>query len=381
MKPFALFMLAAFAGDLVLSKNVVDYILEADENVHIDLKDDEILVGDIKVNKNQWDTIHGKVKENVNHNSIVGDLYKWQSPKIPYVSTLSGAWQGALDAAIKEYQEKTCLKFVRRTDERDYIEFVMKSGCWSYVGRQGNKQQISLGNGCQWRSTAVHEIKHALGWWHEQSRKDRDDYVIINRDNIYDGMAYNFDKNEMDDRYSGPYDYASVMHYSKTAFSKNGLPTIVEKKKLPNGMTDFGQDWNGGLSEIDAEEVNAKYCSGKVTTTTTTRRTTPRTTTPRTTKRTTPRTTKQPEGDCIVYRPKSECVNQHVFCKSLRGWCGRNCWVRENCAETCNANFSRYCQRWVEKGYCETKKWVRRRCPQECGLVVCYEDNDDQEWW
>ena len=56
---------------------------------------------------------------------------------------------------------------------------------------------------------------HALGMWHTHQRPDRDDYVIIEWDNIAYGAEYNFDKLQIqittDD---APYDYGSVMHYS-----------------------------------------------------------------------------------------------------------------------------------------------------------------------
>ena len=37
----------------------------------------------------------------------------------------------------------------------------------------------------------MHEIFHALGRWHEQSRPDRDLYVEIHEDNIQSGMYNN----------------------------------------------------------------------------------------------------------------------------------------------------------------------------------------------
>ena len=56
--------------------------------------------------------------------------------------------------------------------------------CFSMIGRQGGKQQISLGNGCGQIGVAIHEIMHALGFFHEQSRRDRDNYITINFGNI-----------------------------------------------------------------------------------------------------------------------------------------------------------------------------------------------------
>ena len=51
-----------------------------------------------------------------------------------------------------------------RTTETDYIEVIRGSGCWSYVGKQGGKQQLSLKQGCAYDvGTPAHEFMHAIG--------------------------------------------------------------------------------------------------------------------------------------------------------------------------------------------------------------------------
>uniref|UniRef100_A0A8B9LCU7 Metalloendopeptidase n=1 Tax=Astyanax mexicanus TaxID=7994 RepID=A0A8B9LCU7_ASTMX len=126
--------------------------------------------------------------------------------------------------------------------------------CYSSVGRTGGKQVVSLSTrGCVYHGIVQHELNHALGFYHEHTRSDRDRYVTINWQNIDPTMQYNFNK-ENTNNLNTPYDYSSVMHYGKTAFTINGLNTITP---IPDASVQIGQRVD--LSVIDIQRINTLY--------------------------------------------------------------------------------------------------------------------------
>lgn len=86
--------------------------------------------------------------------------------------------------------------------------------------------------GCAYVGIVEHELMHALGFWHEQSRTDRDRFIQINWRNIQSGMEHNFEKyTQREIQFLGEgYDYRSIMHYGSHAFAKGSQPTIVPLK-------------------------------------------------------------------------------------------------------------------------------------------------------
>ncbi|CAH1408287.1 unnamed protein product [Nezara viridula] len=198
-------------------------------------------------------------------NGLKATSARWPGGRVPYVigASFSSHDLSMIEAAIQEYHKRTCVRFVPRSSEMDYIVITSgPTGCWSSVGRIGGAQELNLQSpGCLVKKgTVMHEMMHALGFLHEQNRWERDQYVTVNFQNIQPGRESNFDKAKKSDTDSMgiSYDYKSVMHYSANAFSSNGQPTIVPKQP---GI-ELGQRDNA--SKQDIQKIRRMYRCKKV---------------------------------------------------------------------------------------------------------------------
>nr|XP_056716063.1 astacin-like metalloendopeptidase [Euleptes europaea] len=180
--------------------------------------------------------------------------------QIPYVisHTYDKSSVKIIQEAFEDFAKFTCIKFIPYSYQRDFISIVPLSGCFSSVGRTGGMQVVSLAPAClrRGKGVALHEFMHVLGFWHEHCRADRDKYISISWNDILTGFEINFMKS-WNTNMLVDYDYSSVMHYGRNAFSMTGLPTIIP---LSSSHAFLGQRWN--LSRSDVARVNKLYkCS------------------------------------------------------------------------------------------------------------------------
>ncbi|XP_032691513.1 zinc metalloproteinase nas-4-like isoform X1 [Odontomachus brunneus] len=215
-------------------------------------------------------------------NGLKADSARWPNGVIPYMISpyFNAQQQKLIYDAMEDYHRYTCIKFKPyRGEESDYIRITAgNSGCWSSVGRIGGRQDVNLQvPGCVTKKgTVIHELMHAVGFLHEQSRYERDDYVSILWQNILNGHGGNFEKasKETTDAFGVGYDYGSVMHYSSKAFSKNGQPTIIPRSERPTGILgiigdifqensrqEIGQ--RDGFSKRDIQKIRRMYRCNK----------------------------------------------------------------------------------------------------------------------
>ncbi|XP_063585563.1 protein SpAN-like isoform X2 [Penaeus indicus] len=187
-------------------------------------------------------------------------------PHVPYTYEDTLVNRTAVELAIQHWRDNTCITFteVPSTSTEPRFRFTRHaSACNSFVGyiNRAEGQVINVPEWCEESfGSLVHEIGHGIGFWHEQSRSDRDTYVGILTHNIRAAALGNFDLS-VDNPWGVPYDYKSDMHYSGKGFTKNGLNTIVTKD--PRYQSVIGQ--RTGLSHMDKLLANTMYgCTEKL---------------------------------------------------------------------------------------------------------------------
>lgn len=240
----AIFLVVSYMVSSTLSMSTESDLVEVDKNKNIT---DDMLVDDIHE------------LPNTGRSSTLGKDYLWKSP-IPYELSkdLDLNAKGVILRAFDQFRVKSCIDFKPRDAEEYYLSFQNLYGCWSYVGRLvANGQELSIGTGCDHVAIVEHLILHALGFYHEEERYDRDDYVQIELDHVIEGGDIYFSKISKDlaTTHDTPYDYLSVMHSGKNVLSNGNGSTIITKD--PKFQDMIGQRLD--MSPTDAQELNLLY--------------------------------------------------------------------------------------------------------------------------
>ena len=196
--------------------------------------------------------------EGPQHSGFSSTANKWTNNTVYYRfdPNVNATNQERFRAAAAEWSAVANLTFLEDTAEAEtnYIHVQDSTGNSSFVGMIGGAQALNMFN-WSYKFIICHEIAHALGQMHEQSRSDRDTYVTILTENIQSGKEHNFNKGDTINY--GTYDFDSTMHYPKDAFSTNGQNTIEMKPAYAQYQDTIGQ--RDHLSDLDKSGMAAHY--------------------------------------------------------------------------------------------------------------------------
>lgn len=204
-------------------------------------------------------------------NAIAIEDYLWPNGIIPFKfdDTYISMDRYNVFNAINIIEADTCIKFIETNQtesQQHHIQFVKsENGCGAMIGFHPSKNKssiVSLTKSCISQPGAImHELLHVTGLFHHQCRYDRDDYIEILWENVDPSQMHNFDK--VSEKYSTtfdlPYDFNSLMHYPRHAFSMDGKSFTMIKRNdstFELGPLDLK---NARPSKIDYEMINRMY--------------------------------------------------------------------------------------------------------------------------
>ncbi|XP_045626182.1 seminal metalloprotease 1-like [Procambarus clarkii] len=192
---------------------------------------------------------------------------RWPNKVMPvgFDPMFSESYKATVYRSMDLLNNFTCLRFrnVTEPENEHYLHIFAGKACSAIRGFTRNKkkfQKMSLGRGCNVRGFVIHELLHAAGFHHQHVRADRNDYVTIHWNNIQKHAHMDFSQKDGEHDYlltmGLPYDFNSIMHYSKNAFAIDNKhhPTIEIKKHFPGRL---GQ--HKGLSRTDIAMLNRLY--------------------------------------------------------------------------------------------------------------------------
>jgi hypothetical protein len=240
--------------------------MKTELSIHIENDEDEkdlVLVdGDILLNKEQAAIFQESGWDGLVKSQAWASLRRWDI-WIPVVlsSAITGSLSSNMYDSLFEIMDKTCVRFFYKRDgiDKTWIHFKKGSGCYTYLGRPtAGVRSIYLSYSCGGTPgrarTPAHEVMHTMGRYHEQTRPDRDSFVTISSSNTCPSQMY---KQSSASTFGIPYDYGSVMHYSRwQCASSYNSPSM----SFPSSVNPDSVGQRARLSDKDVQHIKKIHC-------------------------------------------------------------------------------------------------------------------------
>nr|WP_276903956.1 M12 family metallopeptidase [Pedobacter kyonggii] len=233
--------------------------------VAINSKREYVVGGDVILSKDQIAYLEynkvGDGKETTPRSTFTAEYQKLWPGGIVYYVINDAAHSSNILNAMSDWEASTPIRFVQRTNQSNYVNFQgapPNGGGDSQLGMVGGQQLIRLAASAD-KSTVIHEIGHAVGLMHEQTRADRDQYINVNFSNInstWSSQYATYNVLGISGFQIGTFDFNSIMLYrsyaSEASVNGNTSPQMTRKD---------GSTWwdNDHLSQGDIDGVNYLY--------------------------------------------------------------------------------------------------------------------------
>lgn len=208
---------------------------------------------------------------------------KWSHSRMiyKYGTTVAGSsrLRKLIEDVMEEIHDLSAVSFRERTDESVYVVFRIGEaargsadvGCQGTFVGIGGRQQINLPRDWSKKSdvslkrTIRHEMLHALGFYHEHQRRDRDSHIDVLVENM-SAAEYadnHTKKSSSQSKHDGKYDLDSVMHYgsagsgdphwipaawNRTAFLSTSAENLLIRYGILAGMVGISRIVDGSMA-------------------------------------------------------------------------------------------------------------------------------------